>query len=67
MSDSKQYNFRFPIKVGTIFEEAARASNMSLTSWLVQVGLAAAGHTSLSDQLARVTAPKTPRKRIKKR
>lgn len=57
MSRSRQINFRCPEDVAKIFEAASAKTELSLTQWLISVGLTATGHTELLDQLARV-APK---------
>lgn len=65
MSDSRQYNFRLPAAVAEAFERAAGEAGLSLTSWVIQTGLVAAGESQLLTQLERVRA-KRP-KRAKKR
>lgn len=59
---SRQVNFRCPEEYAKLFEAAAkRAGGMSLTQWLIQVGLHAAGHTELLEQLQRAAKPKKKR------
>lgn len=57
-SKTRQRNFRVSEEVSQIFETAARAAHMSLSTWLTAVGLQAAGHTELADQLRRVQPAK---------
>lgn len=65
MSDTRQYNFRFPTAMGEALERAAAEAGMTLTAWLLQMGLVAAGESKLLTQLERVRAKS--RKRTKKR
>lgn len=65
MSRSRQINFRCPEDVADLFDGAAKDARLSLTTWLIVVGLEAAGHGELRRQFERLS--KAPRRRPAKK
>lgn len=66
MKRSRQINFRCPDDVAQLFERTARAAGLSLSTWLIVVGLEAAGHGELRPQLERVAKAPLKRKAAKR-
>jgi hypothetical protein len=67
MKRSRQINFRCPDDVAQLFERTAKAAGLSLSTWLIVVGLEAAGHGELRPQLERVAKAPLKRKAAAKR
>lgn len=63
MSRTRQVNFRCPEHLYELFEHAARAANVSMTTWFLVIGVEATGHSELRKHLERVArAPKPTKK-----
>lgn len=67
MKRNRQINFRCPEEIAELFEGSAKSAGVSLTTWLILLGLEASGHGELRRQFERLEQHPVRKKKAAKR